>query len=64
MHSSSVIVSVRFAGAATPLPPVTVALTVTSLSGASTVLSRAVMLTVPVLVVAPTAIVNMVPLCV
>ena len=61
--SSSVIVSVLSAGAATPFPPVTEPDTVTSLSGASTALSTAVKVTVPVLVVWPAAIVSVVPLC-
>ena len=56
--SSSVIVRVWFAGAATPLPPVTVADTVTDLSGASTALFTALTFTVRVLVVAPAAIVS------
>ena len=56
--SSSRIVSVTSAGDATPLSPPTVADTVTSLSGASTVLSTAVTVTAPVLVVAPAAMVS------
>ena len=64
VSSSSVIVSVWSEGAAAPLPPATVAETVTSLSGASTSLSTAVIVTVPVLVVAPAAMVRVVPACV
>ena len=60
--SSSVIVSVWPGGADTPLPPVAEPETVTVLSGASTMLSTAVTVTVPVLVVAPAAIVSVVPL--
>ena len=56
--SSSVIVNVCDDGAVTPLPPATVAETVTSLSGASTSLSAAVMVTVPVLDFEPAAIVR------
>ena len=56
--SSSVMARVWFAGAATPLPPVAVADTVTDLSGASTALFTALILTVRVLVVAPAAIVS------
>ena len=56
--SSSVSVSVTADGAATPLPPVAVAETVTLLSGASVALSTAVIVTVPALVVEPAAIVN------
>ena len=59
--SSSVIVSVASAGFATP-PPLAVAETVTVLFGASTSLSTAVMVTVPVLEVAPAAMVRVVPL--
>ena len=62
--SSSVSVRVWSGGAATPWPPATVAETVISLSGASTELSTAVMVTVPVLVVAPAAMVSVVPACV
>ena len=62
--SSSVIVTVWADGADTPLPPVTVAETVTVLSGASTVLSTAVIVTVSVLDVEPAAISSVVPLCV
>ena len=58
--SSSVIVRVWLAGAATPLPPDAVADTVTCLSGASTSLSTAVTVTAPVLVVDPAAIVRVV----
>ena len=47
--SSSGIVSVRAAGAATPLPPVTAPVTVTLLSGASTPLFFAGIVTAPVL---------------
>ena len=46
------------------MPPLTVALTVTALSGASTPLFTAVSVTTPVLVVWPAAIVSIVPLCV
>ena len=56
--SSSVIVNVWLEGADTPLPPVAVADTVTDLSGASTALFTALILTVRVLVVAPAAIVS------
>ena len=56
--SSSVIVSFWSDGAATSLPPSTVAETVTSLSGASTSLSAAVIVTVPVLVCEPAAMVS------
>ena len=57
--SSSVIVNVWLDGAATPLPPETVAETVTLLSGASTSnCPTAVMVTVPVLVVEPAAMVS------
>ena len=61
VSSSSMIVSVRGAGAAAPLPPVAVPFTSTVLSGASTVLSLAVILTSPVLTVSPAAIVSAVP---
>ena len=56
--SSSVIVSVLDAGAAIPAGPVTVAETVVSLSGESMVLFTPVTVTVPVLSLAPSAIVN------
>ena len=56
--SSSRIVSVTLDGAAMLLPPETVPETVTDLSGASSSLSSAVIVTVPVLVVAPDAIVS------
>ena len=56
--SSSSIVSVTLAGAAIPLSPLTAAVTVTSLSGASAVLSTAVTVTVPVLLVAPAAMLS------
>ena len=59
--SSSVMVSVTLAGAVAPLPPATVAETVTVLSGASVALSTAVTVTAPVLVVSPDAIVRVVP---
>ena len=58
MPSSSVIVNVWLDGAATPLPPETVAETVMLLFGALTELSAAVMVTVPVLVLEPAAIVS------
>ena len=61
--SSSRIVSVCFAGAATPFPPATVAVTSTDLSGASTVLFTAAIVTVPVLTVPPGSIVSVVPVC-
>ena len=64
VSSSSAMVRVWSEGAATPLPPAAVAETVTCLSGASTSLSTAVMVTVPVLVVAPAAMVSVVPACV
>ena len=57
-ESLSVIVKVRSAGAATPLPPDAVAETATCLSGVSTSLSTAVMVTVPVLVCEPAAMVS------
>ena len=60
VSSSSVIVSVCFAGSDTPLPPAAVAETVTCLSGASTSLSAAVTVTVPVLVLEPAAMVRVV----
>ena len=60
--SSSRIVSAAFDGAVTPLPPEAVPETVTDLSDAWTLLSTAVIVTVPVLVVEPDAIVNSVPL--
>ncbi len=55
--SSSVMVSVWLAGFPTP-PPAAVPDTVTVLLGASTSLSTAVIVTVPVLVVAPAAMVK------
>ena len=58
--SSSSIVSVWAAGADTP-PPDAVADTVTDLSGAWTRLSTAVIVTAPVLLVDPAAIVSVVP---
>ena len=60
--SSSSIVSVTLAGAAIPLSPLTAAVTVTSLSGASTASSTAVTVTVPVLLVAPAAMLSVVVL--
>ena len=62
--SSSVIVSVWSDGAETSSSPETVAETVTSLSGASTLLSTAENVTVPVLVVDPAAIVSVDPVSV
>ena len=56
--SSSSIVNVTLDGAATLLPPETVPETVTDLFGSSSLLSTAVIVTVPVLVVAPDAIVS------
>ena len=56
--SSSTIESVRLPGVATPLVPVTVAETVTVLFGPSLASSVAVIVTVPVLAVAPAASVN------
>ena len=56
--SSSSIVNVTLDGAATLLPPETVPETVTDLFGASPLLSTAVTVTVPVLVVSPDAIVS------
>ena len=56
--SSSSMVSVTADGAATPLFPLTTAETVTSLSGASAVLSTAVTVTVPVLLVSPATMVK------
>ena len=61
--SSSVIVRVWFDGAATPLPPCTVADTVTSFSGPSTALSTAEIVTVSVLLVEPAAIVRVLLPC-
>ena len=60
--SSSRIVSVTLAGAATPLFPLTAAETVTCLSGASVVSLTAVTVTVPVLLVAPAAMVSVLAL--
>ena len=57
--SSSVMVSVWFEGFDTP-PPLAVADTVTVLLSVSTELSTAVIVTVPVLAVAPAAIVSLV----
>ena len=54
--SSSVIVSVTSVGPVTFVPPATVPDTVTALSGPSSVLSLALMVTVPVLVNCPAAI--------
>ncbi len=54
--SSSVIVSVTSDGPVTSVAPTTVPDTVTSLSGASTVLSSALIVTLPVLVSSPSAI--------
>ena len=56
--SSSVMVSVLLAGFAAPLPPLAAPDTVTCLSAASTLLFTALMVTVPVLAVAPAAIVS------
>ena len=56
--SSSVRVRVTFVGAATPLPPVAVPETVTDLSGESTSLPLAVIVTSPLLAVAPAAMVR------
>ena len=56
--SSSLSVRVRFDGAATSLPPVTVPETVTDLSGESTSLPLAVIVTSPLLAVAPAAMVR------
>ena len=58
--SSSVIVSVASEGLATPCPPLAVPDTLTVLFTASTSLSFAVTVTVPVLEVAPAAIVSVV----
>ena len=59
--SSSVIVSVRAAGAVSPVgPAVTAALTCTVLAGASIVLSSAATVTAPVLSVWPAVIVSVV----
>ena len=60
--SSSLSVNVTSEGAATPLPPETVPETVTDLSGESTEFPCAVIVTVPVLVVSPAAIVSFVRL--
>ena len=60
VSSSSVIVRVSSVGFATPLPPAAVAETVTCFSGASTSLSTAVIVTVPVLAVSPAAMVSVV----
>ena len=56
--SSSAMVSVASAGSATPLPPVTAPEIVTVLSGEFAPLAAAVTVTVPVLVVAPAAMVS------
>ena len=56
--SSSVMVRVWLKGALTPSPPLTAADTVTDLSGASTLLSTPVMVTAPVLLVDPAAMVR------
>ena len=56
--SSSLIVSVASVGLATPWPPVAAPLTLTVASAASTWLSVAVTVTVPLLVVAPAAMVR------
>ena len=56
--SSSRMPSVRLEGALTPRPPLTVALTVIDLFGASTSLSTPVMVTAPVLLVEPASIVS------
>ena len=56
--SSSVSVRVTFVGAATPLPPVAVPETVTDLSGEWTSLPLAVIVTSPLLAVAPAAMVR------
>ena len=56
--SSFSSVSVTPGGAVTPLPPATVTETVTDLSAASTSLSFAVTVTMPVLLVAPAAMVS------
>ena len=61
VSSSSVILSVRGAGAAAPLPPVTVPPITTLFSGASRSLSSAVTFTSPVLSVSPASIVSVVP---
>ena len=60
--SSSAIVSVAFDGAAAPPPPDTVPETVTDLSGSSSPLSTAAIVTAPALVVSPAAIVSVVAL--
>ena len=62
--SSFVIVRVRDGGSATPRPPVAVAATVTALPGATTSLSCAATVTTPVLAIAPTGMVSVVPVCV
>ena len=56
--SSSAMVSVAAVGSVTPLPPDTVADTVTDLSGSSFALSFAVTVTTPVLAVSPAAMVS------
>ena len=56
--SSSSTVRVTGSGSATPLPPVTRAATSSRLSGPSSELSTPVMVTVPVLSIAPAAIVS------
>ena len=56
--SSSVRVRITFDGWATPLPPAAVPQTITDLSGESTSLPFAVTVTLPVLVVAPAAMVR------
>ena len=57
-ESSSRMVSVWPEGALTPSPPLTAADTVTDLSGASTSLFTPVMVTAPLLLVAPAAMVK------
>ena len=61
--SSSSMVSVWLDGLATPLPPLAIAEMVTDLFGESAWSLLAAMVTVPELVVAPAAMVNVVPVC-
>ena len=62
--SSSVKVKVASGGSATPWPPTAVPETVTGRSAASTALSVPRSVTSPALVVAPAAMVSVVPVCV
>ena len=62
--SSSAISSATADGLAIPCGPDAVPVTVTRLSGASVVLSNAMIATTPALVVAPAATVSAAPVCV